>query len=129
MAKLSVSTMSARPASRSAGPTSGAALDIDVEHRRFLEELPLSFSLGDYLFVHAGIRPGVPLDEQSPTDLLTIREPFLSWLGPLPKVVVHGHTAVRSPTFLSNRINVDTGAYVTGRLTCLALEDRNKMLV
>lgn len=92
------------------------------EHLAFLSELELAFGLGDYFFCHAGIRPDLPLERQSPADLLWIREPFLSWGGDCGKVVVHGHTVEEAPVVRSNRIGIDTGACWTGRLTCLVLE-------
>jgi len=92
-------------------------------HRRFLEAMPLSVTIGDYFFVHAGVRPGRSLADQSPDDLVWIREPFLSWREPFEKVVVHGHTPVREPELLANRINLDTGAFATGRLTAAVLVD------
>ena len=91
-------------------------------HRRFLGGLALSFSCGDFFFVHAGVRPGIPLQEQSQNDLLWIREDFLLHEEDFGKVVVHGHTPAREPDIRPNRINIDTGAYATGRLTCLVLE-------
>ncbi|MBY0612839.1 MAG: serine/threonine protein phosphatase [Beijerinckiaceae bacterium] len=92
-------------------------------HRDFLAGLQTSVVIGDYLFVHAGIRPGVPLPMQASDDLLTIREPFLSFAGNLGKRVVHGHTPVREPDFRSNRINLDCGAFATSNLVCLVLEE------
>ena len=92
------------------------------EHLKFLEELELAFSLGDYFFCHAGIHPRVPLHEQRAEDLLWIREPFLSWSGEASKVVVHGHTVSDAPVVRHNRIGIDTGACFTGVLTCLVLE-------
>lgn len=91
------------------------------EHLAFLKGLEPMIQLGDYAFVHAGIRPGVPLDRQRREDLLWMREPFLSSRLHHGKVVVHGHTVVEQPLFLSNRIAVDTGAYATGVLTALVL--------
>lgn len=91
-------------------------------HRQFLAALELSWSCGDYLFCHAGIRPGVPLDRQTVEDLLWIREPFLSWRGEAGKIIVHGHTVNEEPVIRPNRIGIDTGAYLSGRLTCLVLE-------
>ena len=91
-------------------------------HRRFLRGLALSFSCGDFFFAHAGVRPGVPLRQQSPHDLLWIREDFLLHEENFGKIVVHGHTPAREPDIRPNRINIDTGAYATGRLTCLVLE-------
>jgi serine/threonine protein phosphatase 1 len=95
---------------------------LPAAHRAFLESLPLSFELGDYLFVHAGVRPGVPLERQEPQDLLWIREPFLSFGGDLGRVVVHGHTVQPEPVLRANRIGIDIGACWTGRLCCLVLE-------
>ncbi|MEK0083622.1 metallophosphoesterase family protein [Benzoatithermus flavus] len=92
------------------------------EHEAFLAELELAFSLGDYFFCHAGIRPDLPLERQSEAELLWIREPFLSWTGDCGKIIVHGHTVEETPVVRSNRIGIDTGACWTGRLTCLVLE-------
>jgi len=91
-------------------------------HRDFLEALRVSTVIGDYFFCHAGIRPGVPLDRQNRDDLLNIREPFLSSESEYGKLVVHGHTPAVAPEIRPNRIGIDTGAYATGRLTCLVLE-------
>jgi serine/threonine protein phosphatase 1 len=92
------------------------------EHKRFLASLSLSARFGDYFFVHAGVRPGVPLEEQSPDDLLWIRGEFLRHSGSFGAVVVHGHTPVDAPVRLPNRIGIDTGAFFTGRLTSAVLE-------
>jgi serine/threonine protein phosphatase 1 len=98
-------------------------------HFDFLAGLPLTLSRDDYFFVHAGIRPGVPLEGQTEADLLWIRDEFLLYERRFEKCVVHGHTPVREPEFRSNRINLDTGAYATGRLSCLVLEeDRRRLL-
>ncbi len=91
-------------------------------HRKLLDELETAFSLGDYFFCHAGIRPGVPLAAQQESDLFWIREPFLSWTGEPEKIVVHGHTVSETPVVRRNRIGIDTGACFTGTLTCLVLE-------
>jgi len=72
--------------------------------------------------VHAGVRPGTPLSRQREEDLLWIREDFLLHEEPFEKIIVHGHTPVKEPDVRKNRINIDTGAYATGRLTCLKLE-------
>jgi serine/threonine protein phosphatase 1 len=93
------------------------------EHVDFLQGLELSFETGDYLFVHAGVRPGVSLDQQTAEDLLWIREPFLSYRYEFGKVVVHGHTVESEPVVRPNRIGIDTGACWTGCLTCLVLEE------
>jgi serine/threonine protein phosphatase 1 len=91
-------------------------------HRRFIHGLALSFTCGDFFFAHAGVRPGIPLRQQSRQDLIWIREEFLLHEEDFGKVVVHGHTPAREPEIRPNRINIDTGAYATGRLTCLVLE-------
>ena len=91
-------------------------------HAQFLADLPTSFNCGDYFFVHAGVRPGVPLDKQHEDDLLWIRDDFLLHERDFGKIIVHGHTPVRSPDLRDNRINIDTGAFATGKLTCLVIE-------
>jgi serine/threonine protein phosphatase 1 len=91
-------------------------------HRRFMRNLRLSFACGDFFFVHAGVRPGVPLQKQSERDLLWIRDDFLLHEEDFGKIVVHGHTPTHEPEIRPNRINIDTGAYATGRLTCMVLE-------
>lgn len=91
-------------------------------HLRLLQELEVSLALGDYFFCHAGVRPGVPLDHQRETDLLWARDMFLDCDADFGKVVVHGHTPAEQPERRRNRIGVDTGAYATHRLTCVALE-------
>jgi serine/threonine protein phosphatase 1 len=91
-------------------------------HLEFLAGLPRSIALAPYFFVHAGIRPKLPLDEQDPEDLIWIREPFLHSNEEFGCIVVHGHTPVMSPEVRTNRINIDTGAVFTGCLTCVVLE-------
>jgi serine/threonine protein phosphatase 1 len=91
-------------------------------HLEFLRHLPRQHAAGGYVFVHAGLRPGVPLAQQTDSDMLWIREPFLSWSGALPGVVVHGHTPQRKVTVRANRIGIDTGAVWGGPLTCVVLE-------
>lgn len=91
-------------------------------HRAFLESLRTSVTIGDYVFVHAGVRPGVPLDRQREDDLLWIREDFLRSTADHGKMVVHGHTISAEPEVRANRIGIDTGAFATHRLTCLVLE-------
>jgi serine/threonine protein phosphatase 1 len=102
-----------------------AAFDqaLPESHREFLGDLKSSFICGDYFFVHAGVRPGIPLKKQREEDLLWIRQDFLNSEDDFSKIIVHGHTPVLEPEIRSNRINIDTGAYATGRLTCLKLED------
>jgi serine/threonine protein phosphatase 1 len=98
------------------------AAALPPDHRFFLENLKPSFSCGDYFFVHAGVRPGVTLDEQEEEDLLWIRDEFLTSEVDFGKFIVHGHTPVREPDLRPHRVNIDTGAYATGRLTLLRLE-------
>jgi serine/threonine protein phosphatase 1 len=96
---------------------------VPAQHLAFLATLQDSFVIGDYFFVHAGVRPGLPLGAQSPKDLHWIREGFLDYAGSFGKIIVHGHSPVKSPEFRVNRINIDTGAFATNRLTCLKLDE------
>ncbi|WP_404711652.1 metallophosphoesterase [Sphingomonas sp. MMS24-J13] len=98
-------------------------------HLRFLEGLQLGLNWRHYLFVHAGIDPHKPLTEQSPRDLMWIREPFLSAEQDWGHRIVHGHFIVEEPVFRFNRIGIDTGAYRSGRLTCLAIDDSGTHLI
>jgi len=96
--------------------------NLPERHLAFLRGLKRWHIEGDYYFVHAGIRPGVPLEEQRDEDTLWIREPFLDDPSDHGKMVVHGHTIMAEPQVRPNRIGIDTGAYATGVLTCLVLE-------
>lgn len=99
------------------------------EHIDFFMRTQLGHAQGNYFFAHAGVRPNVPLAAQEERDLLWIRGAFLDHRGPFEKVVVHGHTPKEEPENLPNRINVDTGAYATGKLTCVVLDgDRRRFL-
>ncbi len=98
------------------------AAAVPSHHLAFLRGLQLMHAAGGYVFVHAGLRPRTPLARQSRIDMLWIREPFLSFDGELPAVVVHGHTPVSAPVVRHNRIGIDTGACLGGRLTCVVLE-------
>lgn len=89
----------------------------------FLQSLVLSHREGNYLFVHAGIRPGVKLAEQTCDDLQRIRQPFLDTERDLGVIVVHGHSSTGLPTIRPNRIGIDTGAGLGGPLTCAVLEE------
>ncbi|MEA2993189.1 MAG: serine/threonine protein phosphatase 1 [Alphaproteobacteria bacterium] len=91
-------------------------------HLEFLGSLKTSLIVGKYFLCHAGVRPGVPLNQQSEEDLLWIRAPFLESKADFGKIVVHGHTPTEKPEVLPNRINIDTAAFMTGRLTCAVLE-------
>jgi serine/threonine protein phosphatase 1 len=99
------------------------AARIPADQLIFLRDLSLMHQEGPYLFVHAGIRPGVRLRQQARQDLLWIREPFLSAKADLGVVVVHGHTPTKDPVVRANRIGIDTGAVMGGMLTCAVLED------
>lgn len=94
---------------------------LPTAHLDFLRNLRLAFIWRDYLFVHAGVDPGKPLNEQSAHDLMWIREPFLSSDADWGACVVHGHVIVEEPVFRANRIGIDTGAYRSGQLTCLVV--------
>ena len=94
---------------------------LPVPHLNLLQSMPMTEVVGDYLFVHAGVRPGVALQDQKEQDLLWIREIFLDVDHGLGKMVVHGHTLVEVPEITSSRIGIDTGAYASGVLTALKL--------
>jgi serine/threonine protein phosphatase 1 len=96
---------------------------LPAAHVAWLRGLVLSHREGDYLFVHAGIRPGIDLAAQSRDDLTTMRQPFLSTERDFGVVVVHGHSSVPSVAIVANRIGLDTGAGIGGKLTCAVLED------
>ena len=98
-------------------------------HRAFLRGLEFSCTFGDFFFCHAGIRPGIPLDRQEPSDLIWIREAFLNFAGLYPKVVVHGHTPTPAPDIRANRVNVDTGAFRSGVLSALVIEGGDKQIM
>jgi serine/threonine protein phosphatase 1 len=102
---------------------------VPTEHRSFLASLVLSWTTGEYVFVHAGVRPGVTIEDQSPRDLLWIRGQFLDSEVSLGAIVVHGHTPVAEPDFRRYRINIDTGAYLSGRLTCMKIDAEGPVLL
>jgi serine/threonine protein phosphatase 1 len=102
---------------------------IPKEHVEFLEGFDDSCRFGDYLFVHAGIRPGIEIDQQRQADLRWIREPFLFDDTDHGFVVVHGHTIRPEVEIRPNRIGIDTGAYRTGVLTALAIEGTDSWLL
>jgi serine/threonine protein phosphatase 1 len=103
--------------------------NLPAAHAEFYARLALSFTCGDYFFAHAGIKPGVALSKQVERDLIWIRDEFLQSEERFEKLVVHGHTPVPEPDFRPNRINIDTGAYATGRLTCLVLEGTDRTIL
>lgn len=96
--------------------------NLPARHLDFLRALTLSHVIGDYLFVHAGIRPAVAMELQTPADLLWIRGDFLNSTADHGRIVVHGHTITDAPEIRENRIGIDTGAFATDCLTCLVLE-------
>ncbi len=98
-------------------------------HMEFLRSLRFHYAEGDYLFVHAGIRPGVPLQAQDPQDLIWIREPFLGAEEDHGMIVVHGHTPSSEPVVMSNRIGIDTGACYGGQLTALVLVGDTQQII
>lgn len=102
---------------------------IPASQLAWLSARPLSYRRGDYYFVHAGIRPGVPLEEQTPRDAMWIRETFLNSTRDHGVVVVHGHTRTIEVEDRGNRIGIDTGAYATGRLTALGLEGEDRWIL
>jgi serine/threonine protein phosphatase 1 len=102
---------------------------VPEKHRHFLRSFADTFRFGDFLFVHAGIRPGLPLEDQSRQDLRWIREPFLKDTADHGFVVVHGHTIFEEVDSRANRIGIDTGAYRTGVLTSLVIEGAERRLL
>lgn len=102
---------------------------VPKDHADYLAGMENSVRMGDYLFVHAGIRPGVPLDQQSPVEQRWIRDPFLKYQGSHGVMVVHGHSIASEPSLLPNRTGIDTGAYYSGVLTALGLEGTDHWLL
>jgi serine/threonine protein phosphatase 1 len=102
---------------------------LPASHLLFLENLLHCFRAGDYYFVHAGVRPGVPLDRQELGDQLWIREVFTQSRQAHGAVVVHGHSITRQVELLPNRIGIDTGAFYSGVLTALVLEEQSQRLL
>ena len=95
----------------------------------FIAGFEHSIVIGDYLFVHAGVLPGVPLDAQKPRDMRWMREPFLSHEGQHPWFVVHGHSITEEVDVRANRIGIDTGAFNSGRLSAIGLEGSSRWLI
>jgi len=112
-------------------PVLSAALAraIPLEDVGFLKALRPCFRYGPYFFAHAGVLPSRTLEEQQPDDLMWIRRPFLDHTGPLGAIVVHGHTPNTEAEFRPNRINLDTGAYATHRLSCLRIDSDGAALI
>ena len=97
---------------------------IPAAHTRFMESLSLDHRDGDYLFVHAGIRPGLAFADQAADDKLGIRQSFLASEQEFGMIVVHGHSTSPAPVIRPNRIGLDTGAGLGGRLTCAVFEEQ-----
>lgn len=95
---------------------------VPPSHIAFMRAMENQIAYGDYLFVHAGIRPGVPLDKQMVSDLRWIRREFLDHDEPHSHIVIHGHTITDEPVIRANRVGIDTGAFASGRLTAIGLE-------
>ena len=110
------------PSGRSLGDPRRLRRRLPGDARGLPARLPTLLRIGGYLFVHAGIRPGVPLEHQDPEDLIWIREPFLTSRADFGFKVVHGHTIVPAVEHHPNRIAIDTGAVRSDRLSCLLLE-------
>jgi serine/threonine protein phosphatase 1 len=91
-------------------------------HLAFYRDLEDAVFCGDYYFTHAGIDPELKLEKQTAESLRWIREPFLNHMAGYSHVIIHGHTITDEPAFRSNRVGIDTGAYHSGKLTCLRLE-------
>ncbi len=104
------------------GPREIWAASIPRSHQDFLRNLVLMHREGGYAFIHAGVRPGIPLEQQARDDLLRSRQPFLYSEADFGAVIVHGHTPVKAPVVRHNRIAIDTGAVFGGKLTCVVLE-------
>lgn len=104
------------------GPRDRWASLIPAEHQAFLRGLRLLHREGGYAFIHAGVRPGVALEDQARDDLLRSRQPFLYSERDFGAVIVHGHTPVKAAVVKHNRIAIDTGAVFGGPLTCVVLE-------
>lgn len=96
--------------------------NLSPAHETFIRNLQLSYHVGDYLFVHAGIKPSVPLAKQTRDDMLWIRDPFLKHKGFFEYYIVHGHTPVPTPEIYTNRANIDVSAAAKNSLCCMVVE-------
>lgn len=105
------------------------AENLPADHNAFLRGLKLMHLEGDYLFVHAGVRPGVDLARQDDGDLMWIRDEFLNATEDYGKIIVHGHSIRPEVELMPNRIGIDTGAYRSGRLSCLVLDGTSRRLL
>lgn len=112
-----------------AGAAQALRAALPDSHLRLLRSQGHSVAVGDYFFAHAGARPGVALDAQSPDDLMWVRHEFLDHPAPFEKVVVHGHTPADAVVSDARRIGVDTGAYATNVLSAVRLEGETRVLL
>lgn len=103
--------------------------NLPASHYRFFSETRLYYTIGEYFFVHAGINPFYSLAKQRPEEMLWIRDEFLYYNKPYEKIIVHGHTITDSPVLFDYRIGIDTGAFASGILTCLVLENDQQRLI
>lgn len=103
--------------------------NLPVEHYQFLTQTELSYTLGSYFFVHAGVNPKKSLTRQNPEDLLWIRDEFINANKVHKKIIVHGHTVTEEPEIFKHRIGIDTGAYASGILSCLVLESNQQRFI
>jgi serine/threonine protein phosphatase 1 len=103
-----------------------ATQKVPAAHLAFVERFETMIALGDYLFVHAGLKPGVAIADQARSDLYWIREEFLNHRDSFGKMVVHGHSITQDIDVRANRIGIDTGAFASGRLTAIGLEGEER---
>jgi len=116
----------ANPGDRPLAPVHAAAVAaVPAAHRRFLESRPTYFARGQAMFVHAGVRPGIAITDQTEDDLCWIRTDFLDYRGDFPWLLVHGHTALDAAVNYGNRVNIDSSAAYGGPLTAVVIEDRD----
>ncbi|RLA20924.1 MAG: serine/threonine protein phosphatase [Gammaproteobacteria bacterium] len=108
---------------------SDLAAKIPEKHLSFYQQSQFSYTLGDYFFVHAGVTPKVALNRQLPLDMMWVREEFLNSRYRYEKMIVHGHSVFETPDIQKNRIGIDTGAYASGNLSCLVLQDEQRRFI
>lgn len=104
-------------------------LNMPASHLKFIQGLRLFYELGDYLFVHAGIKSNIPLEQQGPDTLLWIRDSFLSHKQCFGRYIVHGHSAVAEPQILENRANIDVSDAAVESLCCLAINATERKVI
>ena len=102
---------------------------VPAEHREFIQAFEDLIIIGDFVFVHAGVRPETPLARQKASDLRWIRNDFTQFRGKLEKIVVHGHTITEEVVEAEHRIGIDTGAYASGKLTAMAFEGAERWIL